>query len=669
MTLTTTAPRATAYSQSVPYLPGLDGLRALAVIAVLVYHGNPSWLRGGFLGVEVFFVISGYLITMLLLSEHRRTGEIGVRHFWFRRARRLLPAVFALLVVVTAVSVLFVREELTRLRGDLFAALTYTMNWHLILDDTSYFDQFERPPLLRHLWSLAVEEQYYLLWPLALFGLLALFRKRPDRLFGAMIAIALLSTVVMALLYEPADPSRAYYGTECRMSGLMLGACLALFWHPRQLGAGIPPVRPRMVGAVGVAGLVVLALLCVLSTERGAFLYRGGFLLVDLASLAVIAAVAHPAVRAGRTLGIPLLVYVGLRSYSIYLWHWPVFALTRPGVDIDAGPVPVFILRIVITLVLADLSYRLIELPIRGGAIGRWAAGWRHSEGAERARKTRRVFVVGLIGAGSLVLLTRAVVSAQPTTSDIEASIRAGEAALADQTTAPDPAVTDARSVASSAPVVGTLPPVETTTTVILPPIPVIAIGDSVMLGAAPRLLDALGSDVFVDAAVSRQYNEATAIVQQLADQGRLDRGVVLHLGNNGPMSAETFRSVMDLLVDVPRVVVVNVRVTKPWEPAVNQVLAEQVPSYPNARLLDWWGESAMHGDWFYEDKTHLNPAGASAYAMLVTAALGDRPADTTTTLAPETTVAPPSSAGVETTVAPAAESTAAAAVPPAPAG
>ena len=216
---------------------------------------------------------------------------------------------------------------------------------------------------------------------------------------------------------------------------------------------------------------------------------------------------------------------------------------------------------------------------------------------------------------------------------------------------------------------VGTLPPVETTTTVILPPIPVIAIGDSVMLGAAPRLLDALGSDVFVDAAVSRQYKEATAIVQQLADQGRLDRGVVLHLGNNGPMSAETFRSVMDLLVDVPRVVVVNVRVTKPWEPAVNQVLAEQVPSYPNARLLDWWGESAMHGDWFYEDKTHLNPAGASAYAMLVTAALGDRPADTTTTLAPETTVAPPSSAGVETTVAPAAESTAAAAVPPAPAG
>ena len=197
MTLTAPSPtRANAYTQPVPYLPGLDGLRALAVIAVIVYHGNPSWLRGGFLGVEVFFVISGYLITMLLLSEHRRSGSVGLKNFWFRRARRLLPAVFALLFVVSVVSVLFVRDELARLKGDLVASLTYTMNWHLIVGETSYFDQFDRPPLLRHLWSLAVEEQFYLLWPLLLVGLLALFRKRPDRLFGAMLGLALVSAVL-----------------------------------------------------------------------------------------------------------------------------------------------------------------------------------------------------------------------------------------------------------------------------------------------------------------------------------------------------------------------------------------------------------------------------------------------------------------------------------------
>ena len=194
-----------------------------------------------------------------------------------------------------------------------------------------------------------------------------------------------------------------------------------------------------MVGSVGFLGLAGLVVLCVVSTERGAFLYRGGFLLVDLATLAVIAAVAHPAVRFGRRLGIPLLVYIGVRSYSIYLWHWPVFALTRPGVDLNAGPGVVFVLRLVITLVLADLSYRLIESPIRSGAIGRWMAGWRASRGADRARKTRRAFAIGVAGAGSLFLLTSAIVSAKPSTTDIEDSLKAGQAALAGQTSVVDP--------------------------------------------------------------------------------------------------------------------------------------------------------------------------------------------------------------------------------------
>jgi peptidoglycan/LPS O-acetylase OafA/YrhL len=677
VTLTAPTPtRATAYIQPVPYLPGLDGLRALAVIAVIVYHGNPSWLRGGFLGVEVFFVISGYLITMLLLSEHRRSGSVGLRHFWFRRARRLLPAVFALLFVVSVVSVLFVRDELDRLKGDLVAALTYTMNWHLILGGTSYFDQFQRPPLLRHLWSLAVEEQFYLLWPLLLVGLLALFRKRPDRLFSAMLGLALCSTVLMALLYRPIDPSRSYYGTDTRIGGLLLGCCLALVWHPRQLAAGVPPVRTRSVSIAGVSGILALVALCVLSTERGAFLYRGGFLLVDLASLAVIAAIAHPGVRFGRKLGIPLLVYLGVRSYSIYLWHWPVFALTRPGVDIHWGPVPVFILRVAITLVLADLSFRLVEAPIRSGAIGRWTARWRASEGEERSRRSRRAFLVGAVGVTSIVLLTAAIVRAEPTTTDIEASLRAGEEFVASQTTiglgaAGGPASTGSPSegalgTVASAPAVGTLPPVETTTTVVLPPIPVIAIGDSVMLGAAPKLSEALGGGTYVDAKVSRQYKVAIDIVRALKEQGRLGQGVVLHLGNNGPMSAETFRAVMDQLVDVPRVVVVNVRVTRPWEPDVNRVLAEQVPTYPNARLLDWWGESAMHGDWFAKDKTHLNGAGANSYALLVAAALGDvakQPLPTTTvatTAATTVATAPPTAATTVPTTA---------ALPPAPGG
>jgi hypothetical protein len=345
-------------------------------------------------------------------------------------------------------------------------------------------------------------------------------------------------------------------------------------------------------------------------------------------------------------------------------------------VDLHWGPVPVFILRVAITLVLADLSFRLVEAPIRSGAIGRWTARWRASEGEERSRRSRQAFLVGAVGVTSIVLLTAAIVRAEPTTTDIEASLRAGEEFVASQTTigldtagGPDSTALPsegALGTVASVPAVGTLPPVETTTTVVLPPIPVIAIGDSVMLGAAPKLSEALGEGTYVDAKVSRQYTVAVDIVQALKDQGRLGQGVVLHLGNNGPMSAETFRAVMDQLVDVPRVVVVNVRVTRPWEPDVNRVLAEQVPTYPNARLLDWWGESAMHGDWFATDKTHLNAAGANSYALLVAAALGDvakQPLPTTTvaTTVPTTVATAPPTAGttVPTTAAP----------PPAPGG
>ncbi len=477
----------------------------------------------------------------------------------------------------------------------------------------------------------------------------------------------------MAILYHPADPSRVYYGTDTRLAGLLLGSCLAVFWHPRRLAEGVPPVRPRLVGLLGLVGMAGLAALCLFCTDRGAFLYRGGFLVVDLATVAVIAAIAHPRAAFGRMLGIPVLVYLGTRAYSIYLWHWPVFALTRPGDDIAAGPVPVFVLRIAITMVLAEASYRFVESPVRGGAIGRWARGWGRSRGAEKAKRTGHVLLVGAVGGVVLYLLTSSIVSARPSASAIEQSIKAGEAAVANQTTVPPVigrgtlpstapsvpgTVTPARPGSKpsvTVPQAGTLPPIQTT----LPPPPIrtVAIGDSVMLGAAPRLLAVFGPDVRVDAVVGRQFNAALPIIQQLVAAKRLGPYVILHLGNNGPVTASTVDSVLNVLKGVPHLLVINVRVTKGWQATVNAVLSQEVKKYPNAHLFDWYTASGCCGDWFYHDKTHLNAEGAEQYANLVKKALGYvpatpvPPASTATTVPATTTTVPTTTAAPTSTV------------------
>ena len=265
-------------------MPALDGLRALAVIAVLLYHADLGWIPGGFLGVEVFFVISGYLITLLLVNEHEQNGRISLRRFWFRRARRLLPAAYALLLVVSLTVVLFVREQAEQTRGDVVAGLTYTTNWYLIFTGQSYFQSFGRPSLLHHLWSLAVEEQFYLVWPLILILLLVVCRRRPERMVIPMLAMVAGSTVLMAVLYNPADPSRAYYGTDTRAGGLILGATFALFWRPGYLGRGAVAAKGRILDLVGLAGLGALAVIMATIRDQDALLYRGGFLLVGLAT-------------------------------------------------------------------------------------------------------------------------------------------------------------------------------------------------------------------------------------------------------------------------------------------------------------------------------------------------------------------------------------------------
>ena len=397
------------------YMPGLDGLRAISVISVLLYHADMEWLPGGFLGVEVFFVISGYLITLLLTQEFGRSATISLRGFWTRRARRLLAALYTLLAVVSSIVLVFYREDADQLAGQVWAALTYVTNWFLIVTEQSYFALVERPPVFQHLWSLAIEEQFYLLWPLLLLGLLRLFRGRPKPIAAVVALGAVASLVWMAVLFQPAmDPSRAYYGTDTRASGLLLGAALALVWKPTHRFAKDPEVKTVALDLVGMAAVAVLIGSFAMMRETDTFLYRGGFAVVSLASCLAIMATVHSGTVLGQhVLARRVLIWIGVRSYSLYLWHWPIFVYTRSEIDQPLTPYPTLVVRLVLTVIAADLSYRYIEVPIRNGAFARWRRRLARRHGARR-----RTGPIVFASAAGLLLLAVNTVSATGSSSE-----------------------------------------------------------------------------------------------------------------------------------------------------------------------------------------------------------------------------------------------------------
>ena len=379
-----------------PYMPGIDALRALAVLAVFLYHAGVGWMPGGFLGVDVFFVISGYLITSLLLSEFRRGGHVNLWKFWLRRARRLLPAVGVLIAVTMVVAAIVVPEQMPQLRGDAISSLGYFANWHFIFEHQSYFEQFQRPSLFRHLWSLSVEEQFYLFWPLVFAAGMSLFGRR--RLLLGVLAGALASVALAWILFEPGSAvSRVYYGTDTHAVGLLAGVALALVWSPSALRRATPGRwAGPVLDAVGVFAVAFVVLSFLRVHDYDLALYHGGYLWLALFTALLVAVLAHPAARLGGLLAQPPMVWLGLRSYSFYLWHWPVLVLTRPGIDVSLPRGVLVPLQLLAVLALADLSYRYVERPFAtGGRLPKLPRGW--------GRLTRPVLATGVLAVVVLI--------------------------------------------------------------------------------------------------------------------------------------------------------------------------------------------------------------------------------------------------------------------------
>ena len=647
-------PEATERDPSLlPHLTGLDGLRAIAVLAVLAYHAGFDQAQGGFLGVEVFFVISGYLITALLLAEHRQRGRIDPVRFWLRRARRLLPALFFLLAATLAVAVVLVPDEIARLRTDAVAALGYVTNWHLIAGDQSYFDTIGRPSLFMHLWSLAIEEQFYLVWPVVLAVLLMAGRR-----VGLALTLvgAVGSAAWMAVLFDPsADPSRVYYGTDTRLTGLLIGAALAFVWVPvaaiGEDGTAVPSLwTSRRVGwlldLVGTAGLAVVGVFFVAADAFEPFLYRGGLALLALVTAAVIAAAVHPRARIGGLMDRGPMRWIGTRSYAIYLWHWPIFTLTRPDLDVSLDPLSLLIVRLGLTAIAAEISYRFVEMPIRSGALGR---AWRRHAPSEPGgvRSPRRWAAPVRAGALAVVLSAVLVSVAMATppgapdgmvTGSIDGivlpaddtqlqpvAVVATSAPWAPVSTLPDGSPGDLTpsgpayaQLTASSPAITAMP---SPTEAPRPRPTILAFGESVMLQGAKALAHDLGP-LRVDAAVGRQIGQGITLLEQRQAAGTLADTVIVQLGNNGPFADGQFDAVMTALRGVPTVVWINVRVPRDWEAHNNRIIASGVGHYPNARMVDWNAATVGRPDLFWNDGYHPRPAGASLYADLVAAAL-----------------------------------------------
>ncbi|MEM7286270.1 MAG: acyltransferase family protein [Actinomycetota bacterium] len=637
---------------SMPYLGGLDGVRALAIVAVLLYHADVAWIPGGFLGVEVFFVVSGYLITALLLGERSRTGSIDLRRFWIRRARRLLPALAVFLAGSYGLAVLLADDAVEQWHEEALAAAFYVANWFGIVNDVSYAEGFGRKSFLHHLWSLAVEEQFYLLWPLVLWAALRLIGRR-----GTLIATLGLiagSATLMWVLYEPlTDPTRVYYGTDTRAQGLLVGAALALVWQPWRWRHRTVANR-RVVswsasvvglGALGVVGWAMWNYDLAIATAEP--LFRGGFLITSGATALVIAAVATQRSPLGAALAVAPLRWIGTRSYGLYLWHWPIYQLTRPRVDVDLDQWEALAVRLMLTVLVTEASFRLIETPIREGRL------WRTIR--ERPLRLAQAAVVAPLVA---LVVVGALDAAQRDLGEDEEVIVLASPVVAPDPTAPDPTPTPLATPTPSVPVVDTAavieeipavtptpPPTPTATPTPDPSGPpyedITFIGDSVMEGAAENLL-ALAPAADIDTQVGRQWFEAPDMLTERLEDDELGDAVVVHLGNNGPISDELFDQMMEPLTEVDLVVFVNVRVPLRWEETVNDEIAAGVERYDNAVMVDWFERSNDRPKFFASDGVHLGTKGRRAYAKLIGNVLGLPTETPESSPTPEPTTAAP---------------------------
>ena len=571
----------------VRHIASIDGLRAIAVTAVVLYHLGISWIPGGFLGVDLFFVISGYVITRLILDSINQSSALDLRAFYAARLRRIYPA-FIFMVVCTVIFIgVWAPEAIKRFLSDLPYALTGSINWLLVARHQDYFEAIGRPPLLQHTWSLAVELQFYLIWPIILLTVLKYFGKKNIARIALLIAIT--SGVTLFLVSLQLDQSNAqqvshiYFGTDTHSLGLFLGSALAVSWIPQNLSADIEKRAQDVIDAIGVIGLLGLITAFLFIDESNASLYRIAFPLAGIFGCLVIISLVHPASRFAPLISSAPFRWVGQRSYGIYIWHWVIFQVTRPSVDLTGQSWALYLARVLLVLALADISLRWVEIPFRQGMVQNWFRGMKYRSAKVKLRQQLSI-VISIIA----VLAVTSSISVQ--------AINKANQIAQEQIAQPEDEAANQEDLGSTTGLWVT--------------------GDSVILGIRSKL-ESKEHISLINARVGRQAPELLAVMR--VDQSSVPSSpVVFNLGNNNALNEQTVRDIFEVVKNQPQVIVVNTSVPRAWKDANNAIISKVASGYPNVRLVDWDRVSKDRPELFAPDGVHLSPTGSDVYVDLV---------------------------------------------------
>lgn len=632
-------------NSNVRYMAGLDGLRAIAVLAVIGYHLNLSFMQGGFLGVSIFFVLSGYLITNIISTEWERSGKVDLKNFWLRRMRRLFPALFIMVVLVVCYVTLFDPGRLTSIKGDAITSILYINNWWLIFHKVSYFAKFGPPSTFGNLWSLAVEGQFYLIWPLVLIISFKYLKKKRYIVFLTLL-LAIASALAMGMMYEPGmDPSRVYYGTDTRAFGLLLGSALALILPSNKLSNNISRNKRLILDAIGFLSILLIFIMFVYVNQYDTFVYRGGMFLLSIVAAVTIAVSAHQESLLGKALGCFPLRWLGARSYGVYLWYFPVLILTTPPVNTEGiNPIRA-VLQIFLIILISALSWRYIEDPIRHGALKRIM----HDIKTLKLKNGKIVlpiktfmlvivstviigiFVVGMSGIMPVAASTSLNSSGGGNGTNVSSSYVGNSDVTSDGIVQEDSSnIPDNRRDIKYYPYKGGKADSSVasndsgqTDVKIQDGKGITIIGDSILIDAKPYLEEMLPG-ITIDGKVGRQMYQAKDVVKSLKSKGEISDTLIVELGTNGPFTEDQLLSLLKAAEPVKHIILVNVRVPRPWESVVNKTLNKVSSEYPHTTLIDWYKASYGHDSFFSPDAVHLEPSGAKYFASLIAKTIED---------------------------------------------